>query len=112
MLLNLQRIEGQLSGNGFALANDRKWPPPIFLQSRPELGDVSKGQLLTIKNFFSIFNGILTPVHMEGLRLLLEQFRACGRSHRLCLLHRSPRVATWREKGAPTPRLTEYVVAH
>jgi cytochrome c peroxidase len=51
-----------------------EFPPPIFLQQRPELGDVSKGQLLTIKNFFSIFNGILTPVQMEGLRLLLTPF--------------------------------------
>ncbi len=51
-----------------------EFPPPIFLQSRPELGDVSKGQLLTIKNFFSLMNGILTPVQMEGLRLLLTPF--------------------------------------
>jgi cytochrome c peroxidase len=51
-----------------------EFPPPIFLQSRPELGDVSKGQLLTIKNYFQMFNGILTPVQIEGLRLLLTPF--------------------------------------
>ena len=51
-----------------------EFPPPIFLQTRPELGDVSKGQLLTIKNYFSLMNGILTPVQMEGLRLLLTPF--------------------------------------
>jgi cytochrome c peroxidase len=48
-----------------------EFPPPIFLQSHPELGDVSQGQLLTIKNYFAIMNGKITPVQMEGLRLLL-----------------------------------------
>jgi cytochrome c peroxidase len=51
-----------------------EFPPPIFLQMRPELGDVSKGQLVTTRNFFKLFNGILTPVQMEGLRLLLTPF--------------------------------------
>jgi cytochrome c peroxidase len=51
-----------------------EFPPPIFLQTRPELGDVSRGQLVTTKNFFKLFNGILTPVQMEGLRLLLTPF--------------------------------------
>jgi cytochrome c peroxidase len=51
-----------------------EFPPPIFLTTRPELGDISKGQLLTIKNFFSLTNGILTPVQIEGLRLLLMPF--------------------------------------
>jgi cytochrome c peroxidase len=47
-----------------------EFPPPIFLTTHPELGDVSRGQLLTIKNFYEIMNGIITPVQMEGLRLL------------------------------------------
>ena len=51
-----------------------EFPPPIFLTTRPELGDVSKGQLLTIKNYFAIMDGVLTPVQMEGLRLLLTPF--------------------------------------
>lgn len=51
-----------------------EFPPPIFLTTRPELGDVSKGQLLTIKNYFAIMDGILTPVQLEGLRLLLTPF--------------------------------------
>ncbi|MPZ46549.1 MAG: cytochrome B6 [Betaproteobacteria bacterium] len=51
-----------------------EFPPPIFLQQRPELGDVSQGQVVTTRNFFKIFNGILTPVQMEGLRLLLHPF--------------------------------------
>jgi len=51
-----------------------EFPPPIFLTTRPELGDVSKGEVLTIKNFFKLMNGVLTPVQMEGLRLLLTPF--------------------------------------
>jgi cytochrome c peroxidase len=51
-----------------------EFPPPLFLTTRPELGDVSKGQLLTIKNFFSLLDGIVTPVQMEGMRLLLTPF--------------------------------------
>jgi cytochrome c peroxidase len=51
-----------------------EFPPPIFLTSHPELGDVSRGQLLTIRNFYELMNGIITPVQMEGLRLLLTPF--------------------------------------
>jgi cytochrome c peroxidase len=51
-----------------------EFPPPIFLTTRPELGDVSKGQLLTIKNFYALLDGIVTPVQMEGMRLLLTPF--------------------------------------
>lgn len=51
-----------------------EFPPPIFLTSRPDLGDVSRGQLLTIRNYYEIMNGILTPVQIEGLRLLLTPF--------------------------------------
>src|SRR5256885_10959555 len=51
-----------------------EFPPPLFLTTRPELGDVSQGQLLTIKNFFALLDGIVTPVQMEGMRLLLTPF--------------------------------------
>jgi cytochrome c peroxidase len=51
-----------------------EFPPPIFLTTQPHLGDVSRGQLLTIRNFYEIMNGIVTPVQMEGLRLLLTPF--------------------------------------
>ena len=47
-----------------------EFPPPLFLTTQPHLGDVSRGQLLTIKNFYEMMNGIVTPVQMEGLRLL------------------------------------------
>jgi cytochrome c peroxidase len=48
--------------------------PAIYLTTRPDLGDVAKGRLITISNFYEIFNGILNPKQMEGLRLLLTQF--------------------------------------
>jgi len=51
-----------------------EFPPPLFLTTRPELGDVSQGQLLTITNFFPLLVGIVTPVQMEGMRLLLTPF--------------------------------------
>jgi cytochrome c peroxidase len=51
-----------------------EFPPPIFLTSRPDLGDVSQGQVLTIKNYYDLMVGKLTPVQIEGLRLLLTPF--------------------------------------
>jgi len=35
---------------------------------------VSKGKLITIENFFELFNGILNPKQLEGLRLLVTPF--------------------------------------
>jgi cytochrome c peroxidase len=46
------------------------FPPAIYLTTRPDLGDVSKGKLLTTDNF----HGILNPKQLEGLRLLLTPF--------------------------------------
>ncbi|MRX51286.1 cytochrome B6 [Paracoccus sp. S-4012] len=51
-----------------------EFPPPIFLTTQPHLGDVSRGQLLTLANHYEIMNGLLTPVQMEGLRILLTPF--------------------------------------
>ncbi len=51
-----------------------EFPAPIFLTTRTDLGDVSQGQVLTIKNYYSLMVGIITPVQMEGLRLLLTPF--------------------------------------
>jgi len=51
-----------------------EFPPPIFLTTRPDLGDASKGQLVTIMNFHELFNGILNPKQLEGLRLLVTPF--------------------------------------
>jgi cytochrome c peroxidase len=51
-----------------------EFPPPIFLTTRPDLGDVSRGQLITVMNFFELFNGVLNPKQLEGLRLLVTPF--------------------------------------
>ena len=51
-----------------------EFPPAMFLSSRKDLGDVSKGQLITVNNFYELFNGILNPKQLEGLRLLVTQF--------------------------------------
>ena len=51
-----------------------EFPAPIFLTTRPDLGDVSQGKLVTMDNFFELFDGILNPKQIEGLRLLLTPF--------------------------------------
>ncbi|HET7113467.1 MAG TPA: hypothetical protein VFI57_07475 [Pyrinomonadaceae bacterium] len=51
-----------------------EFPPALFLTTRKDLGDVSKGQLITANNFYELFNGILNPKQLEGLRLLVTQF--------------------------------------
>ncbi len=51
-----------------------EFPAPIFLTTRPDLGDVSQGKLVTIDNFHELFNGILNPKQLEGLRLLVTPF--------------------------------------
>lgn len=51
-----------------------EFPPAIFLTTRPDLGDVSRGQVVTLANYFKLFNGLLNPKQLEGLRLLLTPF--------------------------------------
>jgi cytochrome c peroxidase len=51
-----------------------EFPPAMFLTTRPDLGDVSQGKLVTLDNYYELFNGILNPKQLEGLRLLLTQF--------------------------------------
>ncbi|HTB64509.1 MAG TPA: hypothetical protein VK737_13070, partial [Opitutales bacterium] len=51
-----------------------EFPAPMFLTTRPDLGDVSQGKLVTSDNFFDLFNGILNPKQIEGLRLLVTPF--------------------------------------
>lgn len=51
-----------------------EFPPAIYLTTRPDLGDVSKGQLVTIKNFYELFSGALNPKQLEGVRLLVTPF--------------------------------------
>ena len=51
-----------------------EFPPAIFLTTHKELGDVSQGKLVTIENYYDLFNGLLNPKQLEGLRLLVSQF--------------------------------------
>ena len=50
------------------------FPPAIYLTTRTDLGDVSKGQVVTSDNFHELFNGVLNPKQLEGLRLLVTPF--------------------------------------
>jgi cytochrome c peroxidase len=51
-----------------------EFPPAIFLTTRPDLGDVSQGQVVTTDNFFELFKCVLNPKQLDGLRLLLTPF--------------------------------------
>jgi cytochrome c peroxidase len=51
-----------------------EFPPAIYLTTRPDLGDVSQGKLVTVENFQEIFAGILNAKDLEGMRLLVTQF--------------------------------------
>lgn len=51
-----------------------EFPPAIYLTTRPDLGDVSQGKLVTLANFYALFKDILNPKQIEGLRLLLTPF--------------------------------------
>jgi len=58
-----------------------EFPPAIFLQNRTELGDVSRGEVVSINNFHRLFKDLLTPVQLDGLRMLVtpmpqEEFNA------------------------------------
>lgn len=58
-----------------------EFPPAIFLQSRPELGDVSRGEVVSLNNFSRLFKDLITPVQLDGLRMLVtplpqEEFNA------------------------------------
>ncbi|MEE8141646.1 MAG: cytochrome B6, partial [Planctomycetota bacterium] len=51
-----------------------EYPPPIYLTTRLDLGDVSQGQVVTIANYYTLFDGVLNPKQLEGLRLLVTPF--------------------------------------
>jgi len=51
-----------------------EFPAPIYLTTRTDLGDVSQGKVVTIMNYYELFNGILNPKQLEGLRLLVTPF--------------------------------------
>ena len=49
-----------------------EYPPPIFLTTHKELGDVAGGREVTLGNYYEIFDGLLTAEQMEGLKELLR----------------------------------------
>src|ERR1700731_5148744 len=51
-----------------------EFPAAIYLTTRPDVGDVSQGQVVTTSNYYALFNGMLNPKQLEGLRLLLTPF--------------------------------------
>jgi len=72
-----------------------EFPAPLYITSRPDLGDVSQGQLITSHNVDTLFRDILTPVQLEGLKLMLE--RTPAKHHNMsaerATLHPVPGVA-------------------
>jgi cytochrome c peroxidase len=49
-----------------------EFPPPMFLTTHKELGDVTDGKEVTLGNYYEIFDGLLTGEQMEGLKELLR----------------------------------------
>ncbi len=59
-------------GHDFPDAYLPEFPPPLFLTTHKEMGDVSRGREITMGNYWEIFEGLLTPEQMEGLKELLR----------------------------------------
>ena len=51
-----------------------EFPPPLYLTTHPELGDVSHGQEITLDNYFALIGSALSPIELDGLRLLVTSF--------------------------------------
>jgi cytochrome c peroxidase len=51
-----------------------EFPPAMYFQNRPELGDVSRGEVVSINNYYRLFKDLLTPVQLDGMRLLVTPF--------------------------------------
>ncbi len=49
-----------------------EFPPPMFLTNHKEMGDVTKGREVTLSNYYEIFDGLLSPEQMEGLKELVR----------------------------------------
>ncbi|MEQ8762291.1 MAG: cytochrome C [Planctomycetota bacterium] len=49
-----------------------EFPPPMFLTTHKELGDVTGGREVTLQNYYEIFDGLITGEQMEGLKELLR----------------------------------------
>lgn len=49
-----------------------EFPPPMFLTTHKEIGDISEGREITLSNYYEIFDGLITAEQMEGLKELLK----------------------------------------
>ncbi len=49
-----------------------EFPPPMFLTTHKEYGDITNGKEVSLSNYFEMFNGLLTPEQLEGLKELLK----------------------------------------
>jgi cytochrome c peroxidase len=80
------------------------FPPEMYLTSGPDLGDVSQGKLVTLTNFFELFNGIISPRELEGLRLLVTPFRSSSSTR--------PTIASrqWPAKARPVSTVTRMAI--
>ena len=68
-----------------------EFPPPLFLTTHKELGDVAAGREITLDNYYEIFDGLLSPEQMEGLKELLRPpLRPHGSITPIIVLPRSP----------------------
>jgi cytochrome c peroxidase len=67
-----------------------EFPPPLYLTTHKELGDVANGQEVTLDNFYEIFDGLLTPEQMEGLKELLRPTPTTWFNHTEHRLTRKP----------------------
>jgi cytochrome c peroxidase len=81
-----------------------EFPPPIFLTTRPELGDVSRGQLLSLRNFYEIMNGIVTPVQWRRCRTSSTSRRRPSSIRSAGSIRPSPRSRNSQESGCSTAR--------
>ena len=52
-----------------------EFPPALYLTTHPELGDVTRGVEITYANYFNMFDGVLSPEQLDGLRLLVTPFQ-------------------------------------
>lgn len=49
-----------------------EYPAPMFLTTHKEYGDITQGKEVTLGNYFEMFNGLLTPEQLEGLKELVK----------------------------------------
>ncbi|MCH7524140.1 MAG: cytochrome C [Bacteroidetes bacterium] len=49
-----------------------EYPAPMFLTTHKEYGDITRGKEVTLSNYFEMFNGLLTPEQLEGLKELVK----------------------------------------